>query len=310
MMRITGIGANVYDTLYTVDAYPDEDTKKRAKSAVSSGGGPTATGLVAAAKLGANASYLGALTTDAPGIFLKADMEKYGVDTSKVKIVSGYSSFSSCIFLSEKEKTRTCVFYKGDIPALKLSDDQKREIEKSDILMVDGNELDAATEGARLARACGTKVLYDAGGLYNGVENLIKYADILIPSEEFALSFTKKETAKEAAKALYEAYRPEVVVITQGKNGGIMFDGENVTAYPAFPVEVVDSNGAGDVFHGAFAFAYAKGFDLYKCCIFSSAVSALKCTKLGARSAVPEYKKVIEFLKELGYNEFEENLEK
>lgn len=310
MMRITGIGANVYDTLYTVDSYPDEDTKKRAKNAVSSGGGPTATGLVAASKLGADVSYVGVLTTDAPGIFLKADMEKYGVDTSKVKVVSGYSSFSSCIFLSEKEKTRTCVFYKGDIPALKLSDEQKGEIEKAGILMVDGNEMDAAIEGAKKAHESGAKVLYDAGGLYDGVGNLIKYADILIPSEEFALGFTKKETAEEAAKALYEAYHPDVVVITQGKKGGIMFSGKEIIAYPALPAEVVDSNGAGDVFHGAFAFAYAKGFDMYKCCIFSSAVSALKCTKLGARSAVPEYKKVIEFLKELGYNEFEEDLEK
>ncbi len=310
MMRITGIGANVYDTLYTVDSYPDEDTKKRAKSAVSSGGGPTATGLVAAAKLGANVSYLGALTTDAPGIFLKADMEKYGVDTSKVNVASGFSSFSSCIFLSEKEKTRTCVFYRGDIPPLKLSPEQKDEIKAADILMIDGNEMDAATEGARFAKESGTKVLYDAGGLYDGVENLIKYADILIPSEEFALGFTKKETAEDAARALYEAYRPEVVVITQGKKGGIMYDGDNVRSYPALPAEVVDSNGAGDVFHGAFAFALAKGFDMYKCCIFSSAVSALKCTKLGARSAVPEYKKVIEFLKELGYNEFKEDLEK
>lgn len=83
MMRITGIGANVYDTLYTVDSYPDEDTKKRAKSAVSSGGGPTATGLVAASKLGADVSYVGVLTTDAPGIFLKADMENTALTPQK-----------------------------------------------------------------------------------------------------------------------------------------------------------------------------------------------------------------------------------
>lgn len=159
-------------------------------------------------------------------------MEKYGVDTSKVKVVSGYSSFSSCIFLSEKEKTRTCVFYKGDIPALKLSDEQKGEIEKAGILMVDGNEMDAAIEGAKKAHESGAKVLYDAGGLYDGVGNLIKYADILIPSEEFALGFTKKETAEEAAKALYEAYHPDVVVITQGKKGGIMFSGKEIIAYP------------------------------------------------------------------------------
>ena len=74
-------------------------------------------------------------------------------------------------------------------------------------------------------------------------------------------------------------------------------------------VDAVDSNGSGDVFHGAFAFAVTKGFDYYKACIFSSAVSALKCTKVGARVAVPTYNETVKFLKERGINEFEENME-
>ena len=74
-------------------------------------------------------------------------------------------------------------------------------------------------------------------------------------------------------------------------------------------VDAVDSNGSGDVFHGAFAFAVTKGFDYYNACIFSSAVSALKCTKIGARRAVPDYSETIKFLKERGFDEFEKNME-
>ena len=107
---------------------------------------------------------------------------------------------------------------------------------------------------------------------------------------------------------MYEKYNPKVVVITQGKKGGILYDGE-VREYPAFVVDAVDSNGSGDVFHGAFAFAVTQGFDYYKACIFSSAVSALKCTKVGARVAVPAYNETVKFLKERGINEFEENME-
>lgn len=93
-------------------------------------------------------------------------------------------------------------------------------------------------------------------------------------------------------------------MITCGKDGGIMYDGNTFFEYPAFKVEAVDTNGAGDVFHGAFPFSLARGYNYKKCCIFSSAVSALKCTKIGARKSVPSFNDTIQFLKERGYNEF------
>ena len=100
-----------------------------------------------------------------------------------------------------------------------------------------------------------------------------------------------------------------MVVITKGKEGGIIYDGKEIISYPAFKVEAVDSNGAGDVFHGAFAFAVQKGYNYHKAAIFSSAVSALKCTKMGSRAAVPSFDETVEFLKERGADEFKENLE-
>ena len=156
----------------------------------------------------------------------------------------------------------------------------------------------AALQAVQIAKENGTKVLYDAGGLYDGVENLLPYADILIPSEEFALGHTQAENAEAAAKILFDKYHPEIVVITQGKKGGIIYDGKELKAYPAFPVNAVDSNGSGDVFHGAFAFCISSGYNYYDACVFSSAVSALKCTKIGARNGVPTYDETVKFLKE------------
>lgn len=304
MNNIVGIGANVYDTLITLPVYPKEDTKMRADSITVSGGGPCATGLVAASKLGGSTAYIGVLSDDNGGRFLSEDFEKYGVSTKYIDVKGGYTAFSSYIWLSGDTASRTCVFDKGTLPPLELNEKQKQAIKSADILMVDGNELDAAVEGAKIAHESGTKVLYDAGGLYNGIERLLPYADILIPSEEFALGHTGEKKPEDAAKKLYEKYSPEVVVITQGKEGGLLYDGSEIRKYPAFLVKAVDSNGSGDVFHGAFAFALSKGFDFYKSCIFSSAVSALKCTKLGARKGVPAYDETINFLKERGVNEF------
>lgn len=301
MARIVGIGACVFDTLYNLPKYPAEDTKMRAAGSKHAGGGPVATGLVAASKLGVQTAYIGVLAKDSGGEFLKGDFEKYGVDTTLVEMMSGYRSFSSVLWLCADTATRTCVFDKGDLPALKLSPMQKKEIEQANILMVDGNELEAAVEAASLARANGVKVLYDCGGLYPNVEKLLALTDIMIPSEEFALGHTGCENAADAAKALYATYSPEVVVVTRGKHGGLLFDGQRVIKYPIYPAEVVDSNGSGDVFHGAFAAGLLNGFDYEKCCHFSSAVSAIKSTGVGARESVPDFETVKTYMKENGY---------
>ena len=301
MSKIVGIGACVMDTLITVPNYPDEDTKLGALSSKQAGGGPVATGLVAASKLGIDAEFLGFLSDDASGNFLVSDFKKYGVKTDNIEIKSGYRSFASVLWLCADSTSRTCVFDKGDLPPLKLNVAQKQAVKDAEILMVDGNEMDAAVEAAKIARENGTKVLYDCGGLYDGVEKLLALTDIMIPSEEFSLGHTGCATVEEAAKKLYETYNPEVVVITQGKKGGIIYDGKDIIAYPIYPAKVVDSNGSGDVFHGAFAAAVAKGYDYLKCCHFSSAVSGIKCMGVGARESVPDFETTKNYLKENGY---------
>lgn len=301
MAGIVGIGACVMDTLITVPHYPKEDTKLRATASKAAGGGPVATGLVAASKLGESTAYIGLLSDDSAGAFLMRDFERFGVSTEHVEVPSGYRSFTSVICLSTESASRTCVFDKGDLPPLTLSDKQKEAIARARLLMVDGNEMDAALEAAAYAGTHGVKVLYDCGGLYPNVDRLLALTDIMIPSEEFALGHTGKKTAEEAAAALYERYSPEVVVITQGKRGGLLFNGSEMIRYPVYPAEVVDSNGSGDVFHGAFAAGILKGFDPLKCCHFSSAVSALKCMGVGARESVPALETVKHYMKENGY---------
>lgn len=301
MTKIVGIGACVADTLYTIPTYPGEDTKLRAEGSKQAGGGPVATGLVAAQKLGEETAYIGVLSNDSGGVFLKDDFQKYGVDTSLIDIRPGCRSFSSVIWLCRDKATRTCVFDRGDLPPLKLNNEQKNAIASAKLLMVDGNELNAAVEAAVIARERGIKVLYDCGGLYEGVEKLLALTDIMIPSEEFALGHTGCTDVDQAAEKLYQTYHPQVVVITRGKRGGLIYDGEKLIPYPIYPVRVVDSNGSGDVFHGAFAAAVIKGYDYLKCCHFSSAVSALKCTGVGARESVPDFNRVKEYMKENGY---------
>ena len=301
MNRLIGIGACVMDTLITLPVYPQEDTKLRALEVKTCGGGPAATGLVAAARLGISAGYIGVLAGDEGGRFLLEDFARYGVDTTGTERLGRCRSFTSSIWLSARQRSRTCVFDKGDLPPLTLSEEQKRMAAQAELLLVDGNELDAAVEAAGIIRQAGGRVLYDAGGLYEGVERLLECTDILIPSEEFALGHTGKATAEQAAQALYAAYHPRVVVITQGKKGGLFYDGERLLAYPAYPADVVDSNGAGDVFHGAFAAGLLHGYTEEACCHYASAASALKCGGTGARESAPRHDDVLDLLRRNGY---------
>ena len=92
-----------------------------------------------------------------------------------------------------------------------------------------------------------------------------------------------------------------LIGMQQGKRGGLLYDGEKTVTYPIYPANVVDSNGSGDVFHGAFAAGLCKGYGFEKCCHFASAVSAIKCTGVGARESVPDFETVKSYMKENGY---------
>ena len=282
MKRLVGLGACVYDTLITCAEYPAEDTKKKSERVFHSGGGPVGNALVIASKLGLDCSIVGAFADDAAGRFLLDDFKKYGVNTDEAKKISGATTFTSYIILSEKTKTRTCVFDRGTIKDDPAFIDE-RAIKNADILHLDGNYLNCAIKAAKIAKEHHVKICMDAGGLYEGIERLLPFADILIPSAEFAKGFTRKKDVKEAMKTLYEKFSPEILVVTDGSNGGYYYDNGSIAKYDSVPVNALDTNGAGDTFHGAFLAAYAKGNGVFHCCLFASKVAAYKCEHIGVR---------------------------
>jgi len=297
MIELVGIGACVLDKLIVVDHYPAEDVKQEALSSDTAGGGPTATAIVAAAKLGAKAAFVGVLSKDDTGEALLKDFSTYGVDNSYITLAEG-RGFASWILLNQATGSRTCVYDRGDLPDLKLDKRQKEVIRNAKLLEIDGNNLPAALEACDLIHERGGEVLYDADGRYPGVEALLPKTDYLIPSEEFARFITGEDDLLKAAHILFERYSPKAVVITAGKEGGVYLTAEEEGRYPCFKVETKDTNGAGDVFHGAFSAAILREMTVREACVYSSATSAIKCTGIGARRSAPGHEEVMEFLKE------------
>lgn len=295
---IVGIGSSVYDTLMVTDGFPVEDTKMEGMETRVQGGGPCATALVAAARLGVPAAYVGTLGDDPFGAFMLADLEKWGVDIRHVRRVPGAVSFHAVVLLNRRNASRTCVWNRGTVEPPRESDVDDHVLASAKVLHLDGHMLEAAVYAAKRCRASGVKVSLDAGGLYPGMEKLLPFVDYLIPSEEFALKATGASSAEDAADALMKIYRSEIVVVTQGARGGILLDGRGMRRYESFRVEVVDSNGSGDTFHGAFIAARIKGMDADRACRYASAAAAIKCTRLGARLGMPGDAECRAFLRE------------
>lgn len=282
MRRAVGLGACVLDTIISCKTYPKEDTKMKAEGILKTGGGPVANALVVMSKLDVDACVLGAFASDSDADFLLSDFRKYGVNTDGAVRIQGTSSFVSYIAISESDGTRTCVFDRGSVPD-EVGNLDLSVIDGADVLHLDGNYLKSALAAAKYARERGVKVSLDAGGLYEGIRELLPLVDILIPSAEFARGITGDDTIEGAMMKLMAEYSPEILVVTDGSNGGFYYSDGKILHYDTKKIKPVDTNGAGDTFHGAFISAYLHGMSVAESCAFASGVAAYKCLHKGAR---------------------------
>lgn len=283
MKRVVGLGANVWDTLIRCREFPAEDKKTRAEEILHVGGGPVGNALVVMSRLGVEAEVIGAFADDAAGGEILSELRSFGISTDRAVLLGGKTSFTSYILLSEETGSRTCLYDRGTVPddpsLLDLS-----PLDSAELLHLDGNYMRCAIRAAKYARSRGVKVSLDAGGLYDGIEELLPMVDILIPSAEFAMAITEASDARTATERLAEKYDPEVLVVTDGASGGYYRDGDAILHYESVRVKAVDTNGAGDTFHGAWLAAYLDGMTVSEACRFASAVAAYKCRHIGARN--------------------------
>ena len=292
MKKVVGLGACVLDTLINCDKYPTEDTKQKAESVFLSGGGPVGNALVVMSKLGIQTEVIGGFGGDNAGKYLLEDFKKYGVGVENATVLQDKTSFASYIVLAEDRATRTCVFDRGTVPDMP-ENVRFSAIDNAGVLHLDGNYLQSAIEAAKCAKEKGVKVSLDAGGLYEGIEKLLPYVDILISSAEFARGIAGKEKIEATMYELNKKYAPEILVVTDGSNGGYYWQNGAVKHYESVKVNAVDTNGAGDTFHGAFIAAYCEGKTVEECCRFASVVAAYKCQHKGART-YPLSREIIE----------------
>lgn len=288
MFDIVGLGYSAVDYLGIVPRMPEMDTKLEIECFTRQGGGVTATAMVAAARLGARTAFVGAVGDDDLGDFTVRELDREGVDTSRVVRVPGASSQFSFIMVHKATGKRTILWTRSDVPPLDPADLDRDFVTSCKVLHIDRHEVRAAVQAAKWAREAGVTVAMDAGTYAADADELLPLADVLITSHAFASDFTGKTDPAQSVRALAAGRRIAGVTCGEGGAWFVTSDGDEFHV-PAFEVDVVDTTGAGDVFHGAFSFGLARGWDARRCAKFASAVAALKCTKLGGRAGIPTY---------------------
>jgi sugar/nucleoside kinase (ribokinase family) len=292
---VVGLGYCSLDYLGIVPGRPEFDVDTVSLSDFAkSGGGPVSTALVALARLGGRTGYIGVLGEDEGGAFLKDEFEREGVDLSRLRVQAGARS-QICMVLVEAGTGRRSILCYRARGELVLGEADQTYISSARYLHLDGHHMDATIIAACWARADGVKVSFDANRPRPRLDELLPLVDVLIASERFPPAYTGQEDQVRAGRSLLEM-GPEIVVITLGAEGCLCLWEDQVIQVPGFQVDVVDTTGAGDAFHGAFLYGLLQGWELECTATFANAVAAINCTHLGGRVGLPSLSEVEAFL--------------
>lgn len=267
------------------------------------GGGCVPTAFVALQRLGAATAFLTALGDDWIGKEIIKGLEKEGVWVDKSQIVPDETSPFSFIQVHKKTGNRAISFYPGASKRLRFDENCKKTIACSRMLHLALLLPSEEVKAARFAKSIGIPVMLDADKILDGTDALLREVDYLVTSAHFLKGYTGIDDEEKALKKLKRQYDHPVLVTTLGKRGSITILHGKTLRVPTFEeVKVVDSTGAGDVYHGAFLFGLLNQWELPDIMLFSSAVSSLKCRAFGGRAAIPDYDQTLVFLKERGFD--------
>jgi ribokinase len=292
---IVGVGYTALDYLGVVPRLPAEDGKLEIRDLTIQGGGPAATAMVAARRLGASAALVAKVGDDDFGRRMLDELRAEDVDCSSVAVEPGASSQFAFIMVNGSTASRTVLWTRGTVSRLRPDEVDLDLVGSARGLLVDDLEPAAALVAARHAHARGIPVLIDAGSLRDGVVELLPHCDYIFASERFAERISGSSDPLAALAAL-DAYGPKACGVTLGGRGCVALARGEVIEAPGFDVDAVDTTGAGDVFHAALLFAVLEGWDIERCCVFANAVAALKCRRLGGRAGIPGFGEAVAFL--------------
>jgi sulfofructose kinase len=284
LVDLVGVGLNATDTLIPLPRYPALGSKVEFHSVNVLPGGQVATAVVACQQWGLRTRYVGKVGDDAAAAMHCKEFTRLRVETHLMTAAGCPSQQAFIMVNDEGERT---VLWKRDPRLTLLPEELQREwITRARVLHVDGHDTAAALKAASWAREAGVPVVADLDELYPGVEGLLPNVDYLITSRDIPGRLVGHEDLLQSLPEVRRRYGCRLTAATLGHEGVLAWDGLQFHYAPAFQVHVVDTTGAGDIFHAGFIYGMLQSWPLPRQLEFACAAAALNCTGTGARGAI------------------------
>lgn len=301
MSVVLCVGHAVQDYVFRTPQLPQRAEKYRATGFFTQGGGPAATAAVTVARLGGEARLVARVGADPVADALQQELERYGVDCRHVRRFTGHGSSVSSVFIDDHGERLIVNHTDPQMPTECVWLDESVSLEGVSAVLADTRWPTGAEWALRSARARGVPAVLDADTPVTSSSGLLEAATHLAFSlpglRDIDASATDRDRAGVALRQI--AARHHVwCCVTLGADGVLIADGRSspgdsagaacaLQHVAACTVTAVDTLGAGDVWHGAFALALAEGLDESAAVRAASATAALKVSRFGGRDAVP-----------------------
>jgi sulfofructose kinase len=293
MPTLLAVGAAILDLVYVLDELPVIPQKYRARSLALQGGGMAATAAVTARRLGLEVALAARVGDDAFGGAIADELTQEGVDCALVRHWPGRHSAVSAVMINSAGE-RMLVNYKD--PNMESGTDWLPATLPANIdgVLGDSHWEAGTSHFFRLARDAGKPAILDA-------DRWMVTRDILTNATHIGFSaralreYSGTENLPEALTR-FQKQLPGWLAVTDGENGAWFTEDGGIGHEPAFQAEALETNGAGDVWHGALAAAILEGQELRSAVRFANAAASLKCSRLGGRAGIPSRSEIAELV--------------
>lgn len=293
-MKILCIGHAAYDITIPIDDFPIENTKNRVSERIECGGGPASNAAYLLAKWHMESYFAGVVGNDVYGNRILKEFNDIGVHTNFLEINKDMITTSSFIIASRSNGSRTVLTYRP-------CDMKMNEFDLDivpDVILIDGQEPEISKE---VIQSYPTAVsIIDAGRPTPEIIELCKLVNYVVCSAYFAeaiseikIDYSNTKTLVDIFNSLKQRFKNNVVVTLE--EHGCMYEEDGIIKrIPSMHVNAQDSTGAGDIFHGAFAYGIAQGFDITKTLKYANISGAISVTRVGGRYSIPTLEEVEE----------------